>query len=107
MVKVFTYFSFKCCSIRNGSTGMVHSEWTIPKTKNYLIRVDLDKCGTTVAVQGDDLIFTNTLYNDHSLAANEEITGHIFIEPLVTVRFSCVYRSVLEVDGTQQVQEKA
>ena len=51
-------------------------------------------------------MFSNVLYNDYDQASTEEQNGFIFKEPIVQVKFSCVYDTVIDV-GEQHIVEAA
>ena len=67
----------------------------------YSIKLGLDDCGTEIEIVGDDIVFSNTLFNNYETAGTK---GLIFKEPIVTVKFSCVYSTKLDVDGAHTVQ---
>ena len=51
-----------------------------------------------------NIIFTNTLY-DNIAKAKDELSGSwIRIDPIVTLKFSCLYKTVVDVDNTISVQ---
>ena len=70
----------------------------------FIAQTGLDDCGTTVEVRDSDIIFTNTLY-DNIAKAKDELSGSwIRIDPIVTLKFSCLYKTVVDVDNTISVQ---
>jgi len=70
----------------------------------YSIRVGLDECATDIEIVGEDIIFSNILYNNYQTNSNDAKNSLIFKQPIVTVKFKCVYSTTLDVDGSHTVE---
>ena len=55
-------------------------------------------------IQDDKIVFSNVLYNDYESVNTDTGNGIIFKEPIVQVKFSCVYSTVIDV-GEQHIVE--
>ena len=70
----------------------------------YSIRVGLDECATDIEIIGDDIIFSNILYNNYQTNSNDAKNSLIFKQPIITVKFKCIYSTTLDVDGAHTVE---
>lgn len=70
----------------------------------FIAQTNLDSCGTTVDVSDTNIIFTNSLYDNVGKARDESSGSWIRVDPIVTLRFSCLYHTVVDVDNTISVE---
>lgn len=63
----------------------------------FVVKTGIDGCGTTVQVFDTDIRFTNTLYDNIGKAKDKDSGSWIRIDPIVTLKFSCVYQTVVDV----------
>ena len=85
------------CDLASGNIVEVDDEY-------FLAQVGLDLCGTTVDVSDTNIIFTNSLYNNVGKAQDESSGSWIRVDPIVTLKFSCLYKTVVDVDNTISVE---
>ena len=85
------------CDITQNNIIDVNEEYFIAQTS-------LDSCGTIVEISETDIIFTNSLYDNVGKAQDENSGSWIRLDPIVTLKFSCLYQTVVDVDNTISVE---